>query len=167
MANVNLNDALWEINNEYRKRLSLLMGHMKLLEQLLKMQGNAEPALRAAIRRVRATLEEMDADHHDWRHCYFYQAPEGDNRRRMVTSPEAVQLALRTFSAMFSDHLHELDRVTATMADLPRPAPAMTRVIKGSDLWEMCLDGVEALTTYDHFVHDALSGKSHRLQQMT
>lgn len=166
MANVNLHDALWEINNEYRKRLSLLMGHMKLLEQILKAQGNAEPALRAAIRRVRATLEEMDADHHDWRHRYFYQAPEGENRRRMVNTPDAVQIALRTFSAMFSDHLHELDRVHQTMGELPRPDPAMTRVIKGGDLWEMCLDGVESLATYDRFVHDVLSGNSQHLPQI-
>lgn len=153
-----LSDALWEINNEYRKQLSLLMGHMKLLEELLKMQGNAEPALRAAIRRVRATLEDVDADHHGWRHTYYYQI-DGEQRRRMVNGEAKISRALETFSDMFSEHLRDFEMITETMAGLPRPDPALTRVIKGSDLWQMCLDELETLATFDKFVNDRLSGK--------
>ena len=128
----NLSEALWDINNEYRKRLSLLMGHMRLLEQIIKIKSGSEPGLRAAIRRVRATLEEIDADHHDWRHTYFYREPEDGRKRRMVVDPDAVQLALRTFSGMLSEHLNHFDTIAQTMADLPRPDPSLTRVIKGA-----------------------------------
>lgn len=151
-------DALWEINNEYRKRLSLLMGHMKLLEQLLLMQDHAEPALRAAVRHIRATLEDIDADHHEWRHTYFYRLPEDAEKRRMVTDPAAVRGALETFSKMLSAHLRHYDDISGALNDLPRPDPSLTRVIRGNDLWQMCLDGVESLASYDAFVHDQLSG---------
>ncbi len=164
MTPVNPNEALWEINNEYRKRLSLLMGHMKLLEHLLHMQGNVEPALQAAIRRVRVTLEDIDADHHEWRHAYYYQVPDGGHKRRMVSHPQAVQLALQTFSAMLSEHLAALNAIAATVRGLPRPAPSLTRVIKGGDLWQMCLEGLESLATYDQFVRDELAGQSPRLR---
>jgi hypothetical protein len=150
-------DALWEINNEYRKRLSLLMGHMKLLEQLLKMQGNAEPALRAAIRRVRATLEDVDADHHEWRHRYFYRYDPGAEKRRMVGDDESIMKALRTFSVMLSRHLNYFDTIIETLDDLPRPDPTLTRVIKGGDLWAMCRDETESLATYDQFVNEQFS----------
>ncbi len=148
----NPSEALWEINNEYRKRLSQLMSHMKLLEQLLVMQGRAEPGLRAAIRRIRAVLEEIDADHHDWRHTYFYRPPEGEEKRRMVSDPAAVQKALRTFDVMFNGHAQRFEAIAATMSSLPRPDPALTKVIRQSDLWQMCLDGVESLATYAEFM---------------
>ncbi len=153
-------EALWEINNEYRKRLSLLMGHMKLLEELLKMQGSAEPALRATIRRIRATLEEIDADQHEWRHRYFYMQPEGEYKRRMVADPDAVDLALRTFADMFDSHARLFADIALVVRDLPRPDPTLTRVIKGNDLWTMCQEGVADLAAYDRFVQEKLSGQS-------
>lgn len=150
-------EALWELNNEYRKQLSLLMGHMNLLEQLLKMQDNAEPALRAAIRHIRAILEDIDADHHNWRHTHFYQAETGATRRRMVDTPEAVLKALQIFSIMLGKHLRSFDAIAAMMADLPQPDPTLTRVIKGGDLWEMCLEELETLATFDAFMHETLA----------
>ncbi|MFC1959757.1 hypothetical protein ACFLYO_03500 [Chloroflexota bacterium] len=150
-------EALWEINNEYRKRLSLLMGHMNLLEQILKMQDNAEPALRAAIRHIRATLEDIDADHHNWRHTHFYQPEEGSARRRMVDADAAIMKALQTFTVTLSSHLRHFDAIAETMAAMPQPDPALTRVIKGGNLWDMCLNELEALAAFDVFVHDMLS----------
>ncbi len=147
-------DVLWEINNEYRKRLSLLMGHMNLLEQILKAQGSAQPALRAAIRRIRATLEEIDADHHNWRHAHFYRLDENGDRR-MVTEPDAVLRALETFLALLDRHLGHFRLIAEALADLPRPDPALTRVIRGGDLWQMCLEELEALATYDQFVEES------------
>lgn len=142
-------EALWEINNEYRKRLSLLMGHMQLLEQLLKTQGSAEPALRAAIRRIRAALEDIDADHHNWRHTYYYRESADMERRRMVDHPAAVQAALETFAAMLRGHQPQFASIRATMHALPRPPAALTRVIRGGDLWEMCQEEIAALATFD------------------
>lgn len=146
-------EALWEINNEYRKQLSLLMGHMKLLEQLLQAQGNAEPALRAAIRRIRAALEDIDADHHNWRHTYYYQESNDMDRRRMVNQSAAVQIALEIFATMLTDHKQTFASLQATMLRLPRPAEALTRVIKGADLWEMCMAEIADLATFDRFVN--------------
>ncbi len=142
-------EVLWEINNEYRKRLSLLMGHMQLLEQLLKAQGSAEPALRAAIRRIRAALEDIDADHHNWRHTYYYRETAAMERRRMVDHPAAVQTALETFATMLRGHLPRFADIRATMHALPRPSAALTRVIRGGDLWEMCLEEIEVLAAFD------------------
>ncbi|GEM_PF-1887741 len=156
-------EALWEINNEYRKRLSQLMGHMKLLEQLLQMHGGTDPGLRAAIRRIRATLEEIDVDHHEWRHTYFYRLPEGQHKRRMVSTPVAVRLALTTFDRMLQTHLEHFDAIAQTLDSLPRPDPSLTRVIKGNDLWELCMAGAESLVTYDRFMREQLSGIPHRL----
>ncbi len=155
-------EALWEINNEYRKRLSLLMGHMKLLEELLKVQGSADPALRAAIRRARATLEEIDADHHEWRHTFYYQQPEDQQKRRMVTDPAAVRRALQTFQGMLGEHLAQYAAIAQTLAALPRPDPALTRVIRHNDLWEMCVEGIQGLAAYDRFVQEQLSGRPRR-----
>lgn len=150
-------EALWEINNEYRKRLSLLMGHMKMLEQLLKMQSNAEPALRAAIRRMRATLEDVDADLHNWRHTFYYQESAEAERRRMVDGSDALFTALETFADMMVRHLQEFTRVQATMLGLPRPPEELTRVIKGGDLWGMCLNEMESLATFDQFMRGVLA----------
>ncbi|MBN2472733.1 MAG: hypothetical protein JXN59_18565 [Anaerolineae bacterium] len=147
-------EALWEINNEYRKRLSLLMGHMQLLEQLLRAQGAAEPALRAAIRRIRAALEDIDADHHNWRHTYYYREPAHMDRRRMVDDPAAVLAALETFARMLDGHLQAFSDIRATMRSLPRPPETLTRVIKGGDLWGMCLEEIETLAAFDRFVAD-------------
>lgn len=150
-------EALWEINNEYRKRLSLLMGHMKLLEQLLKMQSNAEPALRAAIQRIRAMLEDVDADHHNWRHTFYYREVAEMERRRMVDGSDALYVALETFAEMMVRHLQEYNRIQAIMLGLPRPPEEMTRVIKGGDLWVMCLDEMDSLATFDQFMRGALA----------
>lgn len=150
-------EALWEINNEYRKRLNLLMGHMKLLEQLLKMQGSAEPAVRAAIRRIRATLEDVDADHHNWRHTYYYQEIAETDRRRMVDDTDAIYTALEVFVEMMVRHLQDFTSVLATMLGLRRPPEEMTRVIKGGDLWAMCLDELESLATFDQFMRGVLA----------
>ena len=155
-------DALWEINNEYRKQLSLLMGHLKLLEELLKMQGHAEPALRAAIRRFRGALEEIDADQHDWRHRYFYMKPAGEDRRRMVADRAAIDLALQTFRHMYAGHARQYAQISQTFASLARPDPALTRVIKGSDLWLMCQEEVAELADYDRFIQAQLEGQSSR-----
>lgn len=152
-------DALWEINNEYRKQLTLLMSHMKLLEELLKMQGRAEPALRAAIRRFRAALEEIDADQHEWRHRYFYVKPAGEDRRRMVSDPEAIELALQTFRHMYAGHAPQFNLLARTFEELPRPDPALTRVIKGGDLWLMCQEEVAALADYDRFIQAQLESQ--------
>ena len=156
---VNLGDALWEINNEYRKQLSLLMGHLKLLEELLRLQGQAEPAVRAAIRRFRAILEDIDADHHDWRHTYFYTRPDGSDKRRMVGEPAAIDQALRTFTQMYRDHALQFKTMQRAFGDLPRPDPALTRVLKGSDLWEMCLTETAALAGYRAFLAQRLTGQ--------
>jgi ribosomal protein S21 len=152
-------DALWEINNEYRKQLTLLMSHMKLLEELLKVQGRAEPGLRAAIRRFRAALEEIDADQHEWRHRYFYMKPAGEDRRRMVSDPAAIELALQTFRQMFAGHAQQYALIAQTFAGLARPDPALTRVIKGGDLWLMCQEEVAELAGYGRFIQAQLSGQ--------
>jgi hypothetical protein len=150
-------DALWEINNEYRKRLSMLMGHMKLLEQMLMMRNNAEPALRATIRFIRSTLEDIDADLHEWRHKYFYVHPGDDGKRRMVSEADNVMHAIKTFIAMLEGHLQQFDSIQAIMAEQHRPNPEYTRVIKGGDLWDMCQYDIDALLRYDQFVNDQLT----------
>lgn len=123
------------------------------------MQGNAEPGLRAAIRRFRAALEEIDADQHEWRHRYFYMKPAGEDRRRMVADPAAIELALQTFRHMHAGHAQQFAQIMQTFEALPRPDPALTRVIKGSDLWLMCREEVVELANYDRFIHAQLENQ--------
>ncbi|GAB4575936.1 MAG: hypothetical protein Kow0077_29930 [Anaerolineae bacterium] len=149
-------EALWEINNEYRKRLSLLMGHLKLLEQLLIQQPDTGPTLRMVLRNLRAMLEDADADHHTWRHTYYYQAGDDVARRRMVDDPAAVRRALTEFTVMLSQHTPQFVRAYSMFTGLPRPPEHLTRLVKDNDLWAMCLTELQALVFFDRFVAGVL-----------
>ncbi|MBN1966783.1 MAG: hypothetical protein JW910_19175 [Anaerolineae bacterium] len=151
-----LSDALWDINNEYRKRITQAKGYLTLLEAVIGAHG-ADPGVRAALRHLRATLDAVDADHSTWRHTYFYRAHNPlPDYPRMVSRPSDVQRALRTFSQMLGQHLRRFDSIVQAMDALPRPDPALTRVIKGNDLWQLCRDEIEQLATYDHYAQGRL-----------
>lgn len=150
-----LSNALFDINNEYRKRITRVLGHLTLLEGMIRTNSGAEPGLRAALRRMRATLEAVSADHSQWRHAYFYRQAT-DSQQRMVAEPREVQRALRAFSQMLGQHLTDFDLILDTLDTLPRPDPSLTRVLKNQDLWLLCREGIEGLARYDQYAQSRL-----------
>lgn len=142
-------ELLWASNNEYRKRLSLLMGHFRLLSKILE----AQPQDVGPLPQIWDILEDIDADQHNWRHTYYYRE-DGLTKRRIVTDPDAIENALFTFSRMMNKHLRHYDALLSLINSIPRPEPTLTRVINDGDLWDMCLEELASLAQFDTFVQE-------------
>ncbi|MBI5671548.1 MAG: hypothetical protein HZC41_26450 [Chloroflexi bacterium] len=145
------NQVLWNINNEYRKRLSQAQTLLNLLEQLLLMQGDArQEHTLAALAYVREQIDLMNEEHRRWRHQFYYESLD---TRRMVQDSRAIDRALARFSRMRTDQERRLQDICNLVYDLPRPDTHLTTVPTG-DLWTMTQYALRDLLTFDHYLSE-------------
>jgi len=144
-------DLLWRLNNEYRKRLAMTQTYLDLLEQLVLMQnGERQAHTLAALRYARECLAAMTEAHREWRQRYYYESADS---KRMVQDGRAVNQALARFAQMRTQQGPYLDELYATLSDIPRPDPKITRVPNG-DLWQLTQTAINNLVGFEDYLTD-------------
>jgi hypothetical protein len=144
-------DVLWRLNNEYRKRLGQAQTYLDLLEQLVLMQnGERQAHTLAALRYARNCVEAMTEAHRQWRQRYYY---ESDESKRMVQEGRQVNQALARFAQMRTQQVHSLHELYATVNNIPRPDPKITRVPNG-DLWLLTQSAINNLIGFEDYLAD-------------
>ncbi len=127
-------DLLWNLNNEYRHRLSRARKYIDLLEQLLLARhGDAETMVLETLRYAQAQIGALGEEHRGWRYAYFYETAE---QKRMVQNERDVMRALAHFNRMSSRHRQLLNEIQYALETVQRPNRGFT-IIPGGDLWEM------------------------------
>ena len=127
-------DALWYVNNEYRKRLTQAGTFLNLLEQIVVSVGGEEgDSVAETLQYVHQQINQLVEEHRLWRYRYYYESPE---TKRMVQDERAILQALSRFNRMRSQHEARLSDLYNILYDMPRPDPGITRVPSG-DLWTM------------------------------
>ncbi len=144
-------DVLWRLNNEYRKRLAQAQTYLDLLEQLVLMQnGERQTHTLAALRYARDCVEAMTEAHRQWRQRYYY---ESDESKRMVQEGRQINQALARFAQMRTQQDHFLHELYATVNNIPRPDPKITRVPNG-DLWLLTQTAINNLVGFEDYLAD-------------
>jgi len=144
-------DILWRLNNEYRKRLAQAQTYLDLLEQLVLMQNGEHPAhTLAALRYARECVEAMTEAHRQWRQRYYY---ESDETKRMVQADRQINQALARFAQMRTQQEHYLGELYATLNNIPRPDPRITRLPNG-DLWVLTQSAINNLVGFEDYLTD-------------
>jgi hypothetical protein len=144
-------DVLWRLNNEYRKRLAQAQTYLDLLEQLVLMQnGERQTHTLAALRYSRDCVEAMTEAHRQWRQRYYY---ESDESKRMVQEVRQINQALARFAQMRTQQDHFLNELYATLNNIPRPDPKITRVPNG-DLWLLAQSAINNLVGFEDYLAD-------------
>ncbi len=127
-------DLLWNLNNEYRHRLSKARKYLDLLEQLLLARhGDTETLVLETLRYAQAQVSALGEEHRGWRYAYFYETAE---QKRMVQSERDIMRALAHFNRMSSRHRQMLYEIQYALAAVQRPNRGFT-LVPGGDLWEM------------------------------
>ena len=140
-------DLLWRTNNEYRKRLEQAKTYFNLLEQLVLMQ-NADEHLMVALQQALMQVDQMIAEHRQWRYRYYYAST---STQRMVQTHDAVNRALVQFNKLRVRHEQELQSIRAMLHHLQRPDPIVTRVPSG-DLWQLGEVALQDLSGFDDYL---------------
>lgn len=128
-------EFLWRINQEYVNRLARARNYLDLLEQLVVERGGDDMRHRflPTLHFTRMNLASLSEEHRDWCYTYFYETPDS---KRMVHAPSAVRRALSNFRLMRTRQASAFYDTAVLLAELPPPAPYVTRVPNG-DLWKM------------------------------
>jgi hypothetical protein len=146
-----LADVLWRLNNEYRKRLAQAQTYLDLLEQLVLMQnGDRQAHTLVALRYARECVEAMTEAHRQWRQRYYY---DSDETKRMVQADRQINQALARFAQMRTQQDHYLRELYATLNNIPRPDPKITRVPNG-DLWLLTQSAINNLVGFEDYLTD-------------
>jgi hypothetical protein len=144
-------DVLWRLNNEYRKRLAMAQTYLDLLDQLVLMQnGERQAHTVAALGYARQCIETMTEAHRQWRQRFYYES--GDTKR-MVQEGRAINQALARFAQMRTQQEHYLNELYATLNNIPRPDPKITRVPNG-DLWLLTQSAINSLVGFEEYLTD-------------
>lgn len=144
-------DFLWRLNQEYGSRLTRARSYLDLLEPLVFERGAPDDVL-TLLAHMRAHLDVLRDDHHAWRYTYYYDSAD---TKRVVQSPAAVRRALLSFSKMRAAQEAQLNELTSTLYNFPRPEPVITNVPNG-DLWELLYAAVHDLVTFTGDLIDAV-----------
>ncbi|MEP7291386.1 MAG: hypothetical protein ABI835_06360 [Chloroflexota bacterium] len=128
-------ELLWRLNREYVNRLVKARNYLGLLEHVVLTRSAEETRTRLlpTLQITRDRLNQLSEAHRGWCYAYFYESAES---KRMVQNAQAVRRALNSFGHMRAQNGGSFDDLAATLYELPRPAPAVTRLPNG-DLWEM------------------------------
>ena len=125
---------LWQINHQYRQRLSKVRKYLDLLEQLmLARHGETETPVLETLRYARSQVGALGEEHRGWRYAYFYETAE---QKRMVHDERDVLRALAHFNRMSNRHRRQLSEVQYALATIERPSSDFT-LVPGGDLWVM------------------------------
>jgi hypothetical protein len=151
-------DLLWQLNNEYGKRLSRMKAGIELVVRLLVERiGDTEgyeAADISAIKQMYAVLdyteERINAlvdQHRDWRYRYYYQSTD---IKRIVQDDAEIQQAVARFARMRTQHTRVCKELTMLIDALPRPHTYMTSIANG-DLWDNMNVALLDLLNFDDF----------------
>jgi Ser-tRNA(Ala) deacylase AlaX len=151
-------DLLWQLNNEYGKRLSRMHAGIELVARLLAERiGDAnhyDEADSAVIKQMYAVLDYTEErintlieQHRDWRYRYYYQSQEN---KRVVQVEAAIHQAMARFARMRTHHTRVCKELTLLIEALPRPHTYMTSVPNG-DLWDNMYAALQDLLNFDDF----------------
>ncbi len=125
--------------------------YLDLLEQLVLMQnGDRQAHTLAALRYARECVEAMTEAHRQWRQRFYYESSES---KRMVTADRAITQALARFSLMRAQQAQYLHELYATLNNIPRPDPKITRVPNG-DLWQLTQSAVNNLIGFEDYLSE-------------
>jgi hypothetical protein len=151
-------DLLWQLNNEYGKRLSRARAGLELVGRLLA-ERIGDPEIyevsdSMAIKQMYAVLDytneridNLSRDHRDWRYRYYYDSPD---TKRIVQTEEAIREALARFSRMRARHERACKELAILLEALPRPHTYMTSVPHG-DLWDNMRASIQDLLNFSDF----------------
>jgi hypothetical protein len=140
--------ALWRLNNEYRKRLAHAQTCVALLDEILTLYDPYEPALEL-MRYMRDQLAVLTEEHRSWRYECYYVSPQS---KRMVQEERAVSRAVARFNRMRSDHEPRLYALYDLLESTPPPNTTFTRIPNGN-LWQKLADAVHELMSFRDYVN--------------
>jgi hypothetical protein len=141
-------DLLWQLNGEYRKRLTLAYNTLALLEGHLR-QLNADSSACETLRWAAEQINTAEQEHRQWRHTYYYESPES---KRMVQDERGVAQALSIFHRLRQRHTEQFGQVSDALGTLDRPPPPQTLSSSGEDLWARAEQAFGDLQRFDDFV---------------
>jgi hypothetical protein len=144
--------VLWQLNQEYLRRLASARTHLGLLLELLATRIRAGEAdldddLPPLLRYTDDCLTRLHDDHRTWRYGYFYESPD---TKRAVQTERGIQRALAQFALMRGRHDRLLRELALLYDAVPQPAPGITSVVN-ADLWGLFLMALNELLVFDTY----------------